>query len=85
MAEAIAEGDLNVQVTVESDADVLGKAFQMMVANLRERAEQAEAIADGDLSVVAKPKSERDVLGNAFPRMVDNLRCLINRVAGTSS
>ena len=48
VAEAIAEGDLNVDVTVESEADVLGKAFQMMVANLRERAEQAEAIADGD-------------------------------------
>lgn len=36
VAERIAQGDLTVKIETQSEADMLGKAFQAMVANLRQ-------------------------------------------------
>jgi methyl-accepting chemotaxis protein len=73
MAEAaslLAEGDLAVQVTAQSEKDVLGNAFQQMVGYQQSMAKAADLLAVGDLAVKVTPKSQRDVLGTAFQQMI---------------
>jgi methyl-accepting chemotaxis protein len=74
----IASGDLNVNITPNSEGDVLGNSFVAMVESLRTKAEIARRIADGDLTVHVPLPAEQDVLGQAIAAMVENLRA-INR------
>ena len=74
----IARGDLNFNITPNSDRDVLGNSFVAMAESLRSKAEIARRIADGDLTVRVPTPAEQDVLGQAIAAMVENLRA-INR------
>ena len=74
LAEQIALGNLDVQVTILSDQDVLGKSLAAMVSKLQETAELARQISLGDLDVQAKVLSEKDLLGKCLVNMVENLR-----------
>jgi methyl-accepting chemotaxis protein len=74
----IALGDLNLEVTPQSEHDALGNTFAAMVSSLRSKADVARRIANGDLTVQIPTPSEQDVLGQAFSAMVENLRS-INR------
>jgi methyl-accepting chemotaxis protein len=76
-ARSIAGGDLQVQVTPKSQADVLGHAFMSMTAYLREMASAASRIAVGDVRVEVRPRSEADQLGRSFRQMIGYL----NRIA----
>ncbi|MBU1405815.1 MAG: CZB domain-containing protein [Proteobacteria bacterium] len=74
LAEQIALGNLDVQVTILSEQDALGKSLAAMVSKLQETAELARQISLGDLSVQAKVLSEKDLLGKCLVNMVENLR-----------
>ncbi|MEE8389444.1 MAG: methyl-accepting chemotaxis protein, partial [Anaerolineae bacterium] len=69
-ADHLAQGDLEVSVTPQSEEDVLGNAFAQMVTYLQEMAGAAELLAQGDVTADVTPQSESDVLGNAFAQMV---------------
>jgi methyl-accepting chemotaxis protein len=77
----IAQGDLNLKVSPQSDRDALGNSFVAMVNSLRAKAEVAERIASGDLTVQIATPSEHDVLGRAFASMVENLRSINRELA----
>lgn len=79
-AEAIAGGDLNIEVKPESDRDVLGNAFARMADYLSDLAQRAEQIAQGDLSHSITPRSDRDTLGRAFNEMTTTLRRLLSEL-----
>ena len=80
LVEQIAVGDLDVQVTVLSDQDVLGKSLANMVANLKKTAAKAERIAEGDLRVNVELLSDRDSLGRSLSSMIERLRRVITEV-----
>ncbi len=69
-ATHLAKGDLNVQVSPQSEKDALGHAFTQMVQYQKEMASAAEKLAVGNLDVQVKAQSEKDMLGNAFAQMV---------------
>jgi methyl-accepting chemotaxis protein len=77
----IAQGDLNLKVSPQSDRDALGNSFVAMVNSLRAKAEVAERIASGDLTVQIATPGEHDVLGRAFASMVENLRSINRELA----
>ena len=79
LADAIAIGDLNTSVVVNSDDEIkdLVDTVNRMTANLRATATLADEIADGDLTVQPKPLSEKDMLGLALERMVERLRSVV--------
>ena len=85
-AERIADGDLDVDVTVRGEDEVgrMANAFRRMVAALREQAGVAEAIAEGDLSRDVQPRSESDALGVALRTMVVRLREMVGEMSGTA-
>jgi methyl-accepting chemotaxis protein len=76
LAQAVAIGDVNQQVTVTSNDELkdLVDAMNRMTSNLKATAAVADTIASGDLSVESTPLSDKDVLGIAFHRMTINLR-----------
>jgi methyl-accepting chemotaxis protein len=86
-AERIAEGDLNVTVSAETDDEIgrLATAFTNSIEYLGEMAGAADRIADGDLAVTVTPRSTRDVLGQAFARMRDKLSATIENIARSSA
>ncbi|MGJ0535048.1 MAG: methyl-accepting chemotaxis protein [Methylocystis sp.] len=77
----IAQGDLNLKITPQSDRDALGNTFVAMVDSLRAKAEVAGKIAAGDLTVQIAAPSGHDVLGQAFASMVENLRAINRELA----
>ncbi len=79
-ADHLAEGDLAVEVTPQSERDILGNAFRRMMAYLRDMAEVADRLAQGDLTAEVRSASSQDVLGNAFVQMITNLRQLVGQV-----
>ncbi len=81
IADAIAEGNLQVEAKPLSGKDTLGLSLKRMLENLRTTAKVADAIADGDLKVEAKPLSDKDVLGLALLHMVERLRVVVGRCA----
>jgi len=87
VADAIAEGDLNQTVEVNSQDEIgqLADAFRRMTAYLQNVAGVADKIAGGDLTGNVTLKSERDVLGNAFAQMIANLRRAVGEVSQNAS
>jgi methyl-accepting chemotaxis protein len=77
----IAQGDLNLKITPQSDRDALGTTFAAMVDSLRAKAEVAGRIASGDLTVQIATPNAHDVLGQAFASMVENLRAINSELA----
>jgi methyl-accepting chemotaxis protein len=79
VADAVAEGDVNVRVDVSSqdEVGVLAVAFQRLVDYMRELAGAAESIAANNLTIDVRPRSEKDALGNSFKTMVHNLTGMV--------
>jgi methyl-accepting chemotaxis protein len=79
MAEGVAIGDLNQEVTTKSNDEIKDviDTVNVMTRNLRATAALADAVADGDLTVQPKPLSDRDTLGLALERMVERLRGVV--------
>jgi methyl-accepting chemotaxis protein len=76
LANAVALGDLNHDVSVSSDDEIKDMivALNRMTAALRGTVKIADAIADGDFSHQVERLSDRDSLGTALQRMTENLR-----------
>ncbi|GBC62159.1 hypothetical protein DENIS_3122 [Desulfonema ishimotonii] len=77
VAEQIAGGDLNAEVTVLSEKDTLGRSLARMVRSLKTTAGVARQIAEGDLNAEVRIHSEKDGLGQALSRMLENLRTTV--------
>ena len=82
VAEHIAVGDIDVDVTFESRNEIgrLADAMRRLSGYVRESAQLAEALAAGDLSREVVVRSEHDVLGNALHGMVGNLSATVARI-----
>ena len=80
LADAVALGDLNRNVTANSNDEIgdLIASLNRMTANLRVTADMADAIARGDLSVEPKPLSDKDTLGLALQEMTAKLRTVVS-------
>jgi methyl-accepting chemotaxis protein len=76
LANAVAVGDLNHEVTVKSDDEIkdMVDSLNRMTEALRDRVKMADAIAGGDFSNQIERLSDRDTLGIALERMTANLR-----------
>ncbi len=95
IASLIAEGDLNVELSVVERKDEVGillQAFNRMISVLKKMATSAQQIAAGDLTGNIIAQSEKDILGNAFLQMLNNLRRMtkdilegVNLIASSSS
>ncbi len=81
-AMALAQGDIDQQITVRS-RDELGQmadAFRTLIAHQQAQAALARAVASGDLSRDVTVVSDRDVLGLALAQMVIKLRTLVGEL-----
>jgi methyl-accepting chemotaxis protein len=86
-AEALAQGDVDHQLTV-SGRDEVGRtagALATMVENLRSLAGAADRVAAGDLTVDLEPRSERDRLGAAFAGLVAELRAAVTQMSRSAT
>ena len=79
LAEAVSIGDLDQQVSVNSNDEIrdLVNTVNLMTENLRATAALADSVANGDLTVQPKPLSDRDTLGLALEQMVERLRGVV--------
>jgi methyl-accepting chemotaxis protein len=78
-AGAVAEGDLQAEVTLRQEDEVgqLADAFRAMQGSLRAKADAADRIARGDLEFPLEPSSARDVLGRSMVAMRERLRAVV--------
>jgi methyl-accepting chemotaxis protein len=76
-ADAIARGDLAVQVTPRSERDTFGRAFANMTQYLRDMGAVADQMSEGNLAVQVTPRSADDSFANAFVAMIDKLSRVI--------
>jgi methyl-accepting chemotaxis protein len=86
-AEALAEGDVDHDVTV-SGSDEVGRtagALASMVDHLRTLAGAADRVAAGDLTVDVQPRSPRDRLGAAFAGLVAELRTAVTQMSRSAT
>ncbi|MBT4501527.1 MAG: HAMP domain-containing protein [Gemmatimonadetes bacterium] len=84
LAQRIAKGDLNQNVTLQQGDEVglLANAFREMGDALRTKADAAEQIAQGNLSVDLQAASQEDTLGNAMINMVGSLKGMNAEISG---
>ena len=76
-ANAIARGDLSVQVKPRSERDTFGHAFANMTQYLRDMGAVADQMSEGNLAVQVTPRSPDDSFANAFVAMIDKLSIVI--------
>ncbi|MBS1183464.1 MAG: methyl-accepting chemotaxis protein, partial [Proteobacteria bacterium] len=86
LAEAVAIGDLNHEVTHKTNDEIkdLISAMQRMTGNLRETAGMAAEISNGNLTVTPKPLSDADILGKSLLEMVERLRSVVSDALAAS-
>ena len=75
VSDCLADGDVNVNVNIESDDEIgqLAYAFQKMIEHIREQTNAAQKIAAGDLSVEIVPKSDKDILSVSLLNVIQEL------------
>ena len=86
-AEQIAEGDLDVTLSVDSHDEIgsMAKAFGRAIDYLHTMAGAAREIAGGNLAVEIEPVSDRDALGCAFVAMRDKVAEMLRDICRSSS
>lgn len=80
VAKQIAVGELEVSFSLQSDKDMLGKAFGEMIQSWKSLVDATDRIAAGDLTVRIDPKSDNDRMGNALSKMVRSLNQIISEI-----
>ncbi len=83
-SQAIAQGDLEQDITPRSEQDVLGQTLQRMSDYLSTIATVAAAIAEGDLTTRISMRSNTDVFGRTMSLMTQGLQALVQQI-GTSA
>lgn len=76
-ADAIATGDISVDVTPLSSDDTLGLAMKRMVESMRDVVSATEKLALGDLSIEIEARSEQDTLLLSLKSMVESMRSVV--------
>ncbi len=82
VADAVAHGDLNVAVSIDSNDEIgaLLASMQRMIEAERMAAGVAGNLADGDLSVAVTPRSDKDILLLSMQEMIERLRDVVGEV-----
>jgi methyl-accepting chemotaxis protein WspA len=83
VANQIAVGNLNVDAVDGHRRDEIGalaRAFDRMMAALRDQVLLVQDISEGDLTGSIKPQSANDDMGNALSHMVTHLATLVSEV-----
>ena len=74
ICQALAIGDFSQLAPLKSSEDVLGKAVNLMVENIRKIVTQLKRITEGGYSTIFQPFSDKDQLGSALAEMITSLR-----------
>ena len=74
ICQALAVGDFSQLVSLKSSEDVLGKAVNLMVENIRKIVSQLKNITQGGYFTIFQPFSDKDQLGSALAEMITSLR-----------
>jgi len=79
VANALAQGDINQEVSVSSNDEVgeLAQAFQQMILAQKEMAKAAEKVSSGDMDANIVPRSSKDVLAISLKNMVEVIQHLM--------
>ncbi|MFP5258116.1 MAG: methyl-accepting chemotaxis protein [Acidobacteriota bacterium] len=82
VAEAMAHGDLDVAVVIDSRDEIgtLLGAMERMIAAERMVADVAGHLAEGDLTVSVTPRSDKDALLLGMAEMIERLRDVVSEV-----
>jgi len=84
-ADAVAQGDLSIDVRPRSDQDQLMMSLGLMVASLRKVAQASDTVAQGDLTVQIELRSDRDQLMRSLSLMVGSLTSTIGQIKTAAS
>jgi methyl-accepting chemotaxis protein len=84
-ADAVAQGDLGIEVRPRSDQDQLMMSLGLMVSSLRKVAQTSDTIAQGDLTVQIELRSDRDLLMRSLSMMVASLTSTIGQIKTAAS
>lgn len=81
-AQKIAEGDLNVDIAIDSKDEVgnLAQSFRNLITATSEIVENAKRIAEGDLTINLKKRSDNDELMIALSNMVARLNEIVAQI-----
>jgi len=81
-AEAVSHGDLDVDVSVESQDEIgtLLVAMGRMIEAERTTADVASRLAEGDLTVSVTARSDKDVMLISMAEMIERLRDVVGEV-----
>ncbi len=82
VAEAMAHGNLEVDIVVDSRDEIgtLLAAMARMVEAERTTADVASRLADGDLTVTVTARSDKDVMLQSLAEMIEKLRDVVGEV-----
>jgi methyl-accepting chemotaxis protein len=80
LIESIADGDLSVDVPIESDEDEVGYSLQKMISSLREKSRLIKIIAEGDFTVKFRMASDRDEVGKSLKAMIKALNNIFRQI-----
>ncbi len=83
--EEIAEGNVNVEISIASEQDTLGNSLLKMTDSLKEKTGILEKIAEGDLTLEIKDYSEKDTLMQALKLMLHQMQDVVRHVKSTAS
>lgn len=85
-ADALAQGDINVDVKTDTRDEVgnLAESFRHMIANIRNQAKIAESIAAGDLSINVQVRSDKDLLNIKFKEIVVKNNEIMSNIASAA-
>lgn len=80
-AVRIGAGDVSQQIAPRSTEDVLGNAFQQVIAATNRVTDVVGELSEGNLLVEVKERSAHDVLMQALNRMIQEIKDVLKRVS----
>ncbi|AQS36473.1 multi-sensor hybrid histidine kinase [Shewanella psychrophila] len=85
IARKVSNGDLNVELKGDENAQGIFAEMKQMMVTLKDKANLAQKIAAGELDQVTKLASDKDVLGLALKEMLRNLNSVANQADALAS
>ena len=82
VANKIAIGDTNVDVSVDSkdEVGILAQSFNKMIEGIKEQVEIVSKIAEGDISFKVTPRSNEDTMGIALEKTMGQLNSMFSSI-----
>jgi methyl-accepting chemotaxis protein len=75
---SLGDTDVNIDIDTKDELGMLGKAFGVMITNIKEQVAVANKISEGDLGTQVKVKSDKDILGKALNTVIESLKGLVS-------